>query len=233
MDNWIEKRVNKWLPFYAMIPLVFVFAFNCIVYWTTMALGKEWYHYDFTLSFDRAVPFVPGWIYIYLSCYLFWIVNYVLSAHFGKPRFYRFIAADLTSRVICLALYMFLPTTNIRPELLGSGISMDLMRWLYAADQPVNLFPSIHCLVSWLAYIAVRGQTKIPRWYRCFSCLFALAVIASTQFTKQHYIVDAIAAIAIAEGMWWLSNRFPYYKIAEHAFERINHKIRRWLNGIY
>ncbi len=229
MYQWIKRRLDPWVKFYSIIPLITMFAFNSIIYWTTMYLCGNLYHYDFTLEFDRAVPFVPQWVYIYLVCYLFWIVNYIMSARFGKERFYRFAAADLSSRVVCLIFFVLLPTTNIRPEVVGSGAAQDLVRWLYTADQPVNLFPSIHCLVSWFCFIAIRGRREIPRWYRIFSCIFALAVIASTQFTKQHYIVDAIGGVFLAEFAWWLSNRYSYYKIIKKVFENINCKLERIL----
>ncbi|MEE0421448.1 MAG: phosphatase PAP2 family protein [Lachnospiraceae bacterium] len=229
MYQWIKRRLDPWVKFYSIIPLITMFAFNSIIYWTTMYLCGNLYHYDFTLEFDRAVPFVPQWVYIYLVCYLFWIVNYIMSARFGKERFYRFAAADLSSRVVCLIFFVLLPTTNIRPEVVGSGAAQDLVRWLYTADQPVNLFPSIHCLVSWFCFIAIRGRREIPRWYRIFSCIFALAVIASTQFTKQHYIVDAIGGVFLAEIAWWLSNRYSYYKIIKKVFENINCKLERIL----
>lgn len=229
MYNWLKKRLDPWVKLYSIIPLITAFSFNMIVYFVTMRLCKDWYHYDLTLDFDRQVPFVPEWIYVYLICYLFWVVNYIMSARFGKERFYRFITADLSSRVVCLLFYLLLPTTNVRPEVIGSGLAEEAVRWLYATDLPTNLFPSIHCLVSWFCYIAIRGRKEIPRWYRAFSCLFALAVVASTQFTKQHYIVDAIGGIALAEAAWWLSNRFSYYQRIKKVFEIINDRLEQRL----
>lgn len=40
------------------------------------------------------------------------------------------------------------------------------MRFVYAVDAADNLFPSIHCLVSWFCYIGLRGRRDIPVWYR-------------------------------------------------------------------
>ena len=65
-------------------------------------------------------------------------------------------------------------------------------------DSPTNLFPSIHCLVSWLCAIGLRGA-KVSNWYKVFSYTFAIAVCVSTQLTKQHYIVDVFGGIALAE----------------------------------
>lgn len=226
MYRVIKKYITTWIRPYSILPLIFVFSFNCVIYWVTMFACKDLYHYDFTLPFDRSVPFVPEFVYIYLVCYVFWAVNYIMSAYFGKDQFYRFVTADLSSRVICLLFFIILPTTNVRPELPGDGITMDLMRGLYAVDMPVNLLPSIHCLVSWFCFIAIRGRKEIPTWYRCFSCIFALMVVASTQFIKQHYIVDAIAAIVIAEGTYFLSCHFHYYTVVMKLFEKLNDRLK-------
>ncbi len=122
MYQWIKRRLDPWVKFYSIIPLITMFAFNSIIYWTTMYLCGNLYHYDFTLEFDRQFHLSCSGFYIYLVCYLFWIVNYIMSARFGKERFYRFAAADLSSRVVCLIFFVLLPTTNIRPEVVGSEL---------------------------------------------------------------------------------------------------------------
>ncbi len=227
MYRWIEKNLNRWLKAYSIVPLISVFTFNSLVYWGTMKVTEGWHHYDFTLSFDRVVPFVPEWVYIYLVCYLFWAINYIMSAWFGKERFYQFVTADLLSRVICCIFFLAVPTTNIRPEIAGEGMTMEVMCWLYEADQPSNLFPSIHCLVSWFSYIAIRGRKEIPKWYRAFSCMFALAVVASTQYTKQHYIVDAVGGVLLAELCWWFAVHTSACQWIKKFFENINDKISK------
>ena len=184
--KFLKKYVDPWVRLYSIIPLISVFAFNCLIYWGTMSITADWYHFDFTTKLDRMVPLVPWTIVIYLGCYLFWAVNYIMAGHLEKKEFYRFVTADLLSRVVCGIFFVVLPTTNVRPELPTDSIFYPAMQWLWNTDQAVNLFPSIHCLVSWFCYIAIRGNKKFPRWYRWFSCIFAIAVFISTQTTKQH-----------------------------------------------
>lgn len=91
------------------------------------------------------------------------------------------------------------PTTNTRPEIVGSDIWAQLMRFLYSMDAADNLFPSIHCLVSWLCYIGIRGNKKVPQWIRTTFCICAIAVFISTLTTKQHVIYDVVAGVALVE----------------------------------
>lgn len=234
MLNFLKKHIDPIVPLFSILPLLSCFTLNMIVYSGCMVLCADWYHYDFTTAFDRAVPLVPEWMYIYFGCYLFWIANYILVARCYRDdhkTFYRFVTTDMMSRLVCAVFFILLPTTNVRPEVPDGGFSHLMLKFLYWIDQPANLFPSIHCLVSWLCYAGIRKSKHVPTWYKAFSCIFALLVVASTQFTKQHYIVDAIAGIAIAEGLFQLNKKINLYKYVQRFFTWINSKIFREYKG--
>lgn len=224
----MQKRIGKLVPPYGILPLLSCFALNMLVYSGAMTLCADWKHYDLTTSLDRMVPLVPWWMYIYFGCYLFWIANYILVARIHKDspaNFYRFVTTDMMSRIVCGLFYFLMPTTNVRPEVVGTTFADTLLRFLYSIDQPANLFPSIHCLVSWMCYIGIRGNERVPKWYRAFSCIFALLVVISTQTTKQHYIADAIAGILIAEVLFAMNKRLSIYRYVQHFFDKINRKL--------
>lgn len=126
MYHWLKKYIDPICPLFAIIPLLSCFALNMIVYSGTMIMCKNWHHYDFTTAIDRAVPLIPGWMYIYFGCYLFWIANYILVAKIyrnDQALFYRFVITDMMSRLVCAVFYIFLPTTNTRPEVTTDGFS--------------------------------------------------------------------------------------------------------------
>lgn len=227
--NFLKKYVDPVIRLHSVVPLISVFLFNCLIYWGTMAAAVGRHHFDFTTDFDRMVPLLPWTIVIYFGCYLFWAANYILIGHLDKESFYRFITADLMSRVVCGIFFLLLPTTNIRPQLPVDSFFAPAMEWLWNVDEAANLFPSIHCLVSWFCYIGIRGRREIPRWYQWFSCVFAVAVFVSTQTTKQHYIVDVIGALIIAEGCFYLAGHTGLYRYVRKGFESINRKIEKLL----
>ena len=145
------------------------------------------------------VPVIPEFTSIYLICYVFWVVNYIMTARISREHMYRFLTADYLSRIVCGIFFVFLPTTLVRPEITGTGFWDQALRFVYSIDQSANLFPSIHCLVSWFCYIGIRHQKKIPVWYQRFSLVFAILVCISTQVTKQHYIIDVFGGIILSE----------------------------------
>ena len=162
-------------------------------------IAGEWHHYDMTTSFDSMIPFVPWTVAIYFGCYIFWGVNYYMCSRQEAGKRNRFFAADALAKAICFIIFIAIPTTNIRPEITDTGLWGFLMTFLYQIDSADNLFPSIHCLVSWLCWVGIRREASIPKVYRYFSLIMAVAVCISTLTTYQHVIVDVIGGILLAE----------------------------------
>jgi membrane-associated phospholipid phosphatase len=102
-----------------------------------------------------------------------------------------------------------------------------LMRFLYWVDSPDNLFPSIHCLTSWMCYIGIRGRRNIPLGYRIFSCLMAIAVFISTLTTKQHVLVDVVGGVLLAEGCYMITGRTRLSVWYGRFFDRLAARITR------
>ena len=140
---------------------------------------------------------------------LFWLLSGLdlIAASREKEFVWRFFAADVLARLVCMAFYLLLPTTNVRPSIPEQGFWNQMLALLYQMDAADNLFPSIHCLNSWFCYIAVRGRREIPRWYQRFSFWAALAVFVSTLTTKQHVIADVIGGALLAEVTWQIAGR--------------------------
>ena len=177
--------------------------------------------FDFTMAFDREVPLLPVFVWFYILAFPFWAVGYLLAARRGKDMFYRFVATDLTIHFICFICFILIPTTNIRPEIAGNTLSEKILALVYSLDggsSPSNLFPSIHCYVSWMCWKGVEGSEKVPKWYQRFSLVFAILIIISTQVLKQHYIVDAAAALLLVEFFWRFYQKGQRHKWVVHVF---------------
>lgn len=215
-----RKTIGKWIPEYGVLPLISCFAINCLVYWGSHLLVQNKKHYDLTSKLDNQIPFIKEWVIIYIVCYLFWAVNYILIAREGREKCYRFVFADIVSRLICGIIFILFPTTNIRPNVPGDDIISWLMNFIYRIDPATNLFPSIHCLVSWFCFVGIRNSKKVPLWYKVFSCIFAVLVFASTQFTKQHYLIDVAGGIIIAELCYYIACHTRIYQSIKKVFVR-------------
>lgn len=208
----IINKIYKYIPKYSIKPLILCVIFNFTVYSGGRLLNKYNSFHNLTSYYDEMIPVVPAFVLIYFGSYLFWIVNYIVISNINKDHCYRFLMADLLGKLICGIIYIKFPTTNIRPDVTTSGLFMDMLRFLYNVDAADNLFPSIHCLVSWYCFAGLRNCKSIPVWYRYFSLFMAIMICISTVTTKQHVIIDVLGGIALAEATWQLSLHAQLYK---------------------
>lgn len=181
-----------------LLPLL-AFCWNQVVYCGANVLVGDLPHMDWTTPVDRLVPFLPWTVLIYLGCFPWWALVYLHMAR--QKTAYRFFCADFLAKGVCFLCFILLPTTNLRPEVVGTALWDYLLRLVYAVDAPTNLFPSIHCMVSWLCWIGLRGEAS-PALVRNGSLLLAIAVCISTLCTRQHVLLDVAAGILLAECAW-------------------------------
>ena len=66
---WYEKSVGKLIPKQTVVSLISCFVLNSAIYTGTQLLMKNAKHYDLSTKFDKSLPFVKEWIYIYLICF--------------------------------------------------------------------------------------------------------------------------------------------------------------------
>jgi membrane-associated phospholipid phosphatase len=209
----IIEKIRSLVPKYAIIPLIVCLVFNFSVYNGVRLFYEDRFFYDLTSRFDDIIPVVPITILIYLGSYIFWIINYILICKIDKEHCYRFISAELLGKLVCFITYISLPTTNIRPEITQSRIFWDMLQFLYNVDPANNLFPSIHCLVSWYCFAGLRKSKTIPLWYKYVSLIIALMICVSTLTTRQHVIVDVLGGVLLAELTWQFTSRVQLSKI--------------------
>lgn len=220
------QRKIQVIPKIMWIPLFLSLACNFIAYYGSRLWTTDKIHYDLSNSFDEQIPFVPWTVVIYLGCYMFWIVNYVIGCRQDKEKAFRFISADLFAKIVCMLCFVLFPTTNTRPVVEGYSIWDEWMKKLYHMDAADNLFPSIHCLTSSFCFIAVRGNEKVPKWYKAASLLLAASVCISTLTTKQHVLIDVIAGIALAEGSYLFVEKSGFSKRYAEAISKMDIRIR-------
>ena len=206
------RIVTRMLPAYGVFPLVFSFIFNCLVYSGSRMIAGGWYHHNIETGLDRSLPFVPQFLVVYFGCYLFWAVNYILIARQERHRVYQFFTGDFLSRCICLVFFLVYPTTNTRPVIEGNGIWDLLAGWLYSIDAADNLFPSIHCLVSWFCFLGIKDQKRI--------------------FTKQHVLVDVAGGVILAQVCFILGQKTKLWHIYERFGTKIEKKINSYTEGV-
>lgn len=220
-----QKMLAGMIPGYSLFPIILALLFNHIAYYGSRMIAGGRHHYNLESGLDLRIPFWPPAVTVYLASYLFWLAGYILLARQEKEEAYHFFLSETLAKLICMMFFLLLPTTNTRPAVEEEGIWNQLMICLYSVDAADNLFPSIHCLESWICYIGVRDRQGTPCWYQIFSGVTAVLICASTLLTKQHVILDVIGGIALAELCYRVGKGRAVLKIYGMWMDQINKKV--------
>ena len=219
MKEKLWARLTRLIPRYLWGPLIACLTVNLLAYYIPRAVNiwRLPRYYDLSLPLDKSIPLVPAFILVYVAAFASWYVGYALICREG-PEKCGVIFGDLIAKAICMVFFILLPTTLDRPEPTGSGPVMWLLRLIYAADTPPdNLFPSIHCLESWMVWRGMTRCTHLSRGLKIGYFVMALLVFAATLLVKQHVIVDLPAAVAVGEIGLLLSDKL-----------RLGERFARW-----
>ncbi len=195
----MKEKLNAWLPPFVRFPLLCALVINFLTYYGTKLATLNAKHYDLTIGLDHAIPFVPFFISIYVLAYVQWLLSYVYHTKQSYEACYTLITANIITKGICALFFLFFPTEIQLPEITGTGIWDQLTQFIYNADTPRTLFPSLHCVESWFCFRGTMYVKNAPKWYVAAQGVFSLLVFASTVFVKQHFIVNVFAGIAVAE----------------------------------
>lgn len=63
------KKISSILPQYAWFPVAGSFILNIAVFYGSRLVNSDMKHYNFAVAADRAIPFVPAAILIYILAF--------------------------------------------------------------------------------------------------------------------------------------------------------------------
>lgn len=151
---------------------------------------------------DHRIPFVQAFIYPYLSWFPYIGVCTYLAVRNLDGKDYRKAAFLLTAgmNVFLLISYVWPTGLDLREGIVYNTTvpSGYLMQFVQAVDTPKSVFPSMHVYVTLVLQYTLemqRGRLS-PKgiWTGRF---FAVAIILSTMFTKQHSVLDVLGAFLL------------------------------------
>lgn len=164
--------------------------------------------YNLVTDIDKKIPFIKEFIIVYWIWYPFIFFTLVYFCFKNKKTYYKAIFTIVTGMISCYVIYYFFQTTVPRPVLQGEDFFTNIVRFTYNLDNPFNCFPSIHVLTSYVMINGIRECGEKRSFDRLIVSFIAIAIIMSTQFVKQHVILDLIFAILLAEGIYRVADIF-------------------------
>lgn len=184
--------------------------------------------FDIYVGLDHIIPFVPAFIIPYIYWFLFVAGTLLFLFFYDADEFYRgfsFLACGMT---ISLIIFTIFPTTFChRPEVLtGNAFEQFWLRFIYGADKPTNVFPSIHVFNSIGCAIALIKSKKFKdnKPMHIFAIISAVLITLSTMFIKQHSCMDAVAASIIAYVLYQLIYKREHPRLRQFVYSKFPNK---------
>jgi hypothetical protein len=100
------------------------------------------------------------------------------------------------------------------------------MMFIYNSAGPRNALPSLHCVMCWCAICAVREDKTMPLFPRLLIWGLSIAIIISTQTTKQHYIIDSIVGIGLTELAYHIIRLTRAWRLLEKPYTLLNRRLK-------
>lgn len=151
---------------------------------------------------DEIIPFVPGFVFVYLSTYFFWMMPYFLIEN--KKYFRKVVFVYLGVLFFSYLVFLIYPVQMVRPTVRGEGFLEGLVNWLYGVDGGgYNCFPSIHVAISFLGGMACFRYDKKYWWLLVWGGL----IIISTLLVKQHYFLDVVGGLVVGAVGYGIFNK--------------------------
>jgi membrane-associated phospholipid phosphatase len=155
----------------------------------------------FSLYFaqELAIPFVPEFVWIYLSLYLI----FLLPPFFLKAEHMNALGRQLIGATLfCGAVFLLMPARlgfdRIVPE---DPFYSALFARIFEVDLPHNLVPSLHVAFSALILITVLAYVQ-SRIAKSILGVWLVLICSSTVLVHQHHLIDVITGLLVAVALY-------------------------------
>lgn len=149
---------------------------------------------SYATPLDGKIPFVPQLALIYFSTYVFVVEPFLILSN--ARQFTWMLVSFAAISVTASLIHAFHPSRiERREDLQIDGPSAWMIRLFQRTCKPYGNFPSMHVALS----VPVVGANYLAAGplMGSFTLVWAALIALSTLYTKQHYILDVLAGIAL------------------------------------
>lgn len=157
---------------------------------------------------DDLIPFCEWFLIPYVSWFILLAGAPFYFLMKDKRDFLKLCGIMFNGMTICLLCYALFPNgLQLRPEVTGNNFLCTIAKLLYAVDTPTNVCPSIHVASTTAVLLVVcrakRFQGRLIFKFMMF--IWALLIILSTVFLKQHSVIDVLCGIVLSLVLYWIA----------------------------
>ena len=194
--------------------LILFIVFNIISYFGIQLLLTA-NKYNFLISFDHVIPFVPEFVWIYhtlLPVIVITMFSFVTKKKVFLSAFTAYMIASVMLSAFYISFPSFYPRENFTDPSSISGFLVELTRTIDGAN---NTFPSGHVTFAWILafFINLTQRAKKHTLIRVAYYTWAILISFSTLTLKQHFIVDVLSGVLLASICYFLSKNIIFKRL--------------------
>lgn len=181
-----------------------------------------------TSEIDSKIPFIPGFIYLYIFWYLMLFFIPIIIYYYSSNNFYSYIATTIITILIAFCIFILFPTTVSRPEINETSITLWITNLIFKMDSPAACcLPSMHCALCFLFIIYTINLKDLKPLFKILIAVLSTLVIISTLFIKQHVIYDILASIAVIALAYVMCKKLNLSKYIKTLHEKLYLKLSK------
>lgn len=194
MLKWLFKSVKDNLP-----RLLIMLGIPAMGYMYGLVNNVNGGYKIMVTPLDSYLPFIKEFIIFYMIWFPYIFIGMVYICTKDYKVYYRSIASLLIGMGVACLIFLVFQTYVPRPTVTGNDIFSKMVLFIYSTDKPYNCFPSLHVLETYVVMRGIHAVSEKNRKAAIISDIIGILIILSTQFVKQHVIIDVIGGIYIAE----------------------------------
>ena len=208
MQNFKLLKLNRvWRTYFYWLFWISVAFFT--VYptcnWVTMqrtdALGLY-------LASELEIPFVPEFVWAYLSLYLLFLIPPFFLGHQRMNILGRQL---IMATVFCGLVFLLLPTElGFERTIPADPFYSALFADLFAIDLPHNMVPSLHVTFSALILFTLSDNPRKAPAKALFLAWLVL-ICASTILVHQHHLLDVATGLLVATFLYHVARKGEHH----------------------
>ncbi len=217
--------VHAWPMFFYMIAY--------LLWFSLIEILPRKYYLQVILVADRYIPFIEQFVIPYYSWFFYVAFGCVLIYLSDRNEYDRLCTMLIMGMTLFLIVSTILPTRQpLRLTALPRhNIFTRMIGKLWMTDTPTNVWPSIHVYnttVIEIAFFKAKSRRTQNRTFRIVTLIWAVLIILSTMFCKQHSLFDVLSALsfaAIGYGIVYISGHVIHFRKWEAWVDRMEKKM--------
>lgn len=181
------------------------------------------------VSLDDYIPFCEVFVIPYLLWFVYMAAGVIYFFFKDKDDYFRLCTFLFTGMTVFLLVSTLWPNgQDLRPSAMPrNNVFTKLVAFLYSADTPTNLWPSIHVYNSLGCHFAITKSRHFEnkKGIKFASLILCASIIMSTMLIKQHSVFDVTTAFIMATIMYLIVYRSDLLLNLRHSYQ--NRKKRK------